>query len=242
MREQDSAARILVALDKLPQSSAVMDTASALAAELDAELAGLYVEDADLARLMALPFARELCTWSGALRPLSQAEIERAWRREAAAVQRQLAEAASQFRLRWSFRVARSRLAAEARRQAQGFDLVVLGVRATPRSQPARGPVLALYDPRQPAGRFELALRLARRSGTELVVLMSERDAAVAPPPSGGAAPLRRSILAHVDADSLLRVVRHEGAGSLLVPEQLLQADQLKRMLDEIGCPLVLVR
>ncbi len=237
MPEPGASARILVALDALPRSAAALATAGALAVELDAELAGLFVEDDDLARLLTLPFARELCAWSGTLRPLALADVERVWRREAERLQRQLAEAAGQFRLRWSFRVARGRLAVEARLQAQGFDLVVLGARTADHVPAQGGPVLVLSGPEVPSVRLDLALRLARRSGVELVRLAPAGSAA------GPSSSRERHVaLARPDPDSLLRAVRQEGAGCLVLPEGLLQPGELKRVLDTVACPVVLVR
>lgn len=237
MPEPGASARILVALDALPRSAAALAMAGALAAELDAELAGLFVEDDDLARLLALPFARELCAWSGTLRPLALADVERVWRRDAERLQRQLAEAAGQFRLRWSFRVARGRLAVEARLQAQGFDLVVLGARAAGHASAQDGPVLALVGAESPVAHHDLALRLARRSGVELVLLTPAGNATAA-----AASRERHVTLARIDADSLLRAARHEGAGCLVLPESLLPPGELKRVLDAVACPVVLVR
>ena len=51
--------RILVALDASPHSHAALEEAAALAKPLQAELAGVFVLDAELLRLSALPVARE---------------------------------------------------------------------------------------------------------------------------------------------------------------------------------------
>ena len=50
-------ARILVALDASASGRAALAGAAALAAELQAELLGLFVEDANLLRLASLPFS-----------------------------------------------------------------------------------------------------------------------------------------------------------------------------------------
>ncbi|MGE5320107.1 MAG: hypothetical protein ACM3KD_08000, partial [Hyphomicrobiaceae bacterium] len=128
--ERPAGLRIWVALDESPRSTAALTAAAALAEELDAELAGLFVEDVNLQHLCGLPFAREFSVLTGAGPPLSQLDLERTWRHQAASLQRLLAEAAGRQRLRWSFRVARGRVSAEMRTLAQSFDLVVLGKQA----------------------------------------------------------------------------------------------------------------
>jgi nucleotide-binding universal stress UspA family protein len=184
MNEHPASLRILVALDESPRSTAALTAAAALAAELDAELAGLFVEDIDLQHLIGLPFAREFSVLTGAGRPLSQTEMEQSWRREAETMQRLLAEAARRLRLRWSFRVARGRVTAEVNLLAQAFDLIVLGKRtglsvmavARPVAgiHPHAGPVLVLFDDREAVSRsLDMGARLARHNGAELVLLIS---------------------------------------------------------------------
>lgn len=176
-----------MALDESPRSTAALTAAAALAAELDAELAGLFVEDIDLQHLIGLPFAREFSVLTGAGRPLSQTEMEQSWRREAETMQRLLAEAARRLRLRWSFRVARGRVTAEVNLLAQAFDLIVLGKRtglsvmavARPVAgiHPHAGPVLVLFDDREAVSRsLDMGARLARHNGAELVLLDQRRE------------------------------------------------------------------
>lgn len=264
MPERPAVARIWIALDASPRSLAALTTAGALAAELGAELAGLFVEDIDLQHLTGLPFAREYCVLSGELRPFSHEEVERAWRREAQAMQRQLAEAAARLSLRWSFRVARGRLAAEMNTLAQALDLIVLGrhvsggFMAVGTARPTRraglaGPVLALFeDVEASAASLDLGAALARRSGAELVLLVhaADEDAYRAACMAAQAAARERGAsgrctwLAELGERSLIRAVRREAAGCLVLADRarFLRQGGLERALDEIECPVVLAR
>jgi nucleotide-binding universal stress UspA family protein len=58
--------RILVALDASVNSLAAIEQAATLAANLEAEQLGLFVEDINLLRIATLPFARQICFPSGA--------------------------------------------------------------------------------------------------------------------------------------------------------------------------------
>lgn len=266
MSEQPAGIRILVALDASPRSAAALAAAASLASELGAELAGLFVEDIDLQHLIGLPFAREFSLLSGAGRTLSQTEMERIWRHEAIALQRQLAEAAGRLRLPWSFHVARGRVSAEVNMQARSFDLVVLGKRTgigvvtltktqlTGAHPDARvGPVLALFeDASTSAPSLELGATLARRNGAELVLLISAgsedayraacMDAQVAVKARGTRG--RCAWLNALDGASLVKAARREGAGCLVLAdrERFLTQTAFERMLDEIECPIVLAR
>ena len=258
--------RVLVALDESPRSAAALTAAATLASELDAELAGLFVEDVNLQNLAGLPFAREFSLLSGVGRPLSQGEVEHTWRREAATLQHQLAEAAEHLRLRWSFRVARGRVFAEVHTQAQAFDLIVLGkrtgigvVRVT-RTRVAGvypnmqgGPVLVLFeDASTSTHSLEMGAMLARRNGVELVLLVSAGDQEAY---RAACADAQSALKAHgttgrctwlpmLDGARLIEVARREAAGCLVLAnrERFLTLPGFERVLDEIECPTVLTR
>lgn len=262
--ERPAGLRIWVALDESPRSSAALTAAVTLAQALDAELAGLFVEDVDLHHLFGLPFAREFSALTGAGRPLTQDDVERAWRREAEALQRLLAEAAERQRVRWSFRVARGRVSAEVRTLAHAFDLIVLGrqsgVLAVTRTtshligrppQPDEGPVLVLFES-MPASAASLAMAamLARRRGGDVVLMVNAPDEGAyrAACASGQAALKERGLdgrclrLRALDGASLIDAARREQAGCLVLAdrERFLNQAGFERMADEIGCPIVL--
>lgn len=266
MSEPPARARILVALDESPRSAAALTAAASLAAELGAELAGLFVEDVDLQRLIGLPFAREFSLLSGAGRPLSQGEMERTWRREAEHMQRQLAETAGQLRLHWSFRVTRGRVSAEVSTQAPAFDLIVLGKRtgisvmtlnrtSMTGAYPSvgAGPVLVLFDDRSTFSRsLQTGVALARRHGAALVLLVhADSDEAYRATCAEALKALqargtagRCARLGALDGASLVRAARREGAGCLVLTnqERFLTQAGFERVLDEIECPIVLTR
>lgn len=266
MTEHPVRPRIWVALDESPRGTAALTAAAALAAELDAELAGLFVEDVNLQHLIGLPFAREFSVLTGESRSLSQADVERTWRREAAALQRLLAGAAEPLRLRWSFKVTRGRVPAEMKTLAQALDLVVLGRRSgisvqvvaltTSRGGRPRlkaGPVLVLCEEGADSARsLDLGAMLARSSDAELVLLVSAdseaayRAACNAARAALGArgSSLRCVWLAALDGASLIQAARREAAGCLVLPERerFLSQAGFERILDEIDCPIVLSR
>lgn len=266
MNEPPARIRIWVALDESPRSAAALIAAVALAAELDAELAGLFVEDIDLQHLSGLPFAREFSVLTGAGAPLSPDDMARIWRREAAAAQRLLAEAAGRSQLRWSFRVARGRVTAEVNTLAQAFDLIVLGkrtgigvmavVQTTARLtevRPKAGPVLVLFEDLPISSHsLETGAMLAHSNGAELVLLIKDGDenayraacvAALSVLKARGTAG-RCVRLNAIEGDNLVQAARRERAGCLVLAgrERFLSQAGFERMLDAIECPVVLAR
>lgn len=266
MQYKRGSGRILLVLDISPRSRAALEMAAALAAELDAELAGLFVEDVDLLRLSGLPFTREIGFLSAVSRPIVPEEVEQAMRREAEEVRCLLAEAADRLRLRWSFHVARGQIATELFALADELDLIVLGKRARLGLRPlgdslaereyrprAAKPVMAVFDGSAAARRaLELAGRLAGASGAELWLLVPAASAAEFAlradaakellARAGRAAPACRRILSG-EIGELATAVREARAGVLVLngDGRLRSGEGFATLLNEIDCPVVWV-
>jgi len=91
-----------------------------LARQTQAELLGLFIEDTELLRFAALPFAAEVGFPSAARRSVDLAAVERALQDQAATLRRALAASLGEHG--WSFRVARASPAgAVAAALAEGY-------------------------------------------------------------------------------------------------------------------------
>lgn len=119
--------RILVAIDASPQSLAALEAAAELAANLGAELAGVYVEDINLIRLGALPAVLEIGAASARSRRLDEGRITRELRSQAARAAQAIAAIAGRSQVRWSFKVARGSIESELLQAASEADLFILG-------------------------------------------------------------------------------------------------------------------
>ncbi len=158
--------RILVALDASADSQAALETSAALAAVLGAELLGLFVEDADLARLAASPLSAEIDFLSGERRPLVPSHLARQLRARAARVRQALEREAERRRLTWTFRAARGRVSAEI--LAVDADLITLGHRG---HSPRRGPGSTVQDLLAGAGAPVLVSRRGADLGRSIFAL-----------------------------------------------------------------------
>lgn len=197
--------RILVALDASAPSLAALELAAGLARRLDAELAGLFVEEEDLLRLAALPFARAYSAEAADLARIDPDAMNRALRVQAARARRALETVAARHRVAWSFRVARGSAATALIEAARDCDLIGLGkasaamarrarLGGTARATLARGPCATLMAQRDGAmddrvialhaGDGErtlgIAATLARDLRAELDVVAAAPDAAAA--------------------------------------------------------------
>lgn len=153
-------ARIVIELAPGLRARGSLEAAAALADRLGAELVGLYIEDPDLLRFAALPFAHEIGHASAVRRRTDVSAIERSLRAHADEAQRSLASAAERSAIRWSFRVARGIAATELLAAA-------LGAAAEAVSREVR--LLLLGDGSSPAARWAEAAR--SRSGADAMRL-----------------------------------------------------------------------
>ena len=196
---------ILVALDASTHSLAAVEAAADLAAAMQAEMEGLFIEDINLIRLASLPCTREV-RHTASLASLDLEQMERALKAQAAEARQALAAAARRAHVQWSFHVARGRVAHEVLAAAAAADLVTLGKLGRSRSPQARlgstvlrvlagapvalllveqwrvrahglRPVLVVYDGSEGAGRaLEAAARLAEAGGVGLTVILLADD------------------------------------------------------------------
>jgi hypothetical protein len=103
-----------------PGRSVAPHAIARLAKEMQAELLGLFIEDAELLRFAALPFAAEVGYPSAARRSVDLAAVERALQHQAALLRKALAASLGEHA--WSFRVARTSPAgAVAAALAEGY-------------------------------------------------------------------------------------------------------------------------
>lgn len=190
--------RILVALDASVQSLAALEEAATLAATMEAELMGLFVEDINLVRIAGLPFARQISYPSGEEERMSSARIDRELKARAELARKAMASAAERRHAQWSFRIVRGEVTGEILAASTQADLIffgktgwsparAMGSTAQALVAGARGalllvqqvvpegePVLALYDGTDSARRaLEMALRLAVVRQVSLVVFLS---------------------------------------------------------------------
>ena len=119
--------RIMVALDGSPHSLAALEAAADLAALLQAELHGVFVEDINLLRLAQLPFAHEVRAHTATTEKLELAHMQRQLRLQAAQAQADLQRTAVERALAFTFRVAQGAVSAELLAAALEADLLALG-------------------------------------------------------------------------------------------------------------------
>jgi nucleotide-binding universal stress UspA family protein len=129
MSQEENSARISYALGALntsPQSLAALETAVQLAADLQAELRGLFVEDINLIRTAEFHDAGEV-GFCSAVRRIDRRTNRHLIRGQAERTRRALARNADGYQVDWSFEVSQGSTASELESEAQEADLIILG-------------------------------------------------------------------------------------------------------------------
>lgn len=186
--------RIIVAVGPAAADAAALSLAARFARASGAELAALFVEDLNLLRLAALPFAFEIGAAFASSRPLTINALEHSFRQQADLLRRGLADLAQAMRLRSSFTVARGMLVPALLGAATAEDLVVLAcnpgatlphlsaldiLHAALRgpAPAAAQPVVAVLQSAATAGRMlASAQQFAEGLDAELVLLIAHED------------------------------------------------------------------
>lgn len=254
-------ARIAVVLVNLESDSATLETLNLLTDESPAEIHGLFVEDIELLSLADLPLAREYCRLTHVQRDVQSAELERQFRIQARAAEQALTAHATRRGLHCSFRTVRGEPATLLREMLEVMDLMLLGATrhslsvagyrlyATRRDSVSRG-VVVLFDGSASALRaLEVGARLAHTGVHALTVLLvgespETREALrLQAADRLGQQPAEFREAVNPDMASLIRLVQPRRARCLVIGrnEELLTPDNIDRLRNLPGCPVVLV-
>lgn len=256
--EAEKVRRIVVALDTASSVLPVIEAAAGLALGLNAELAGLFIEDERLLRFAGLPFAREFGFASARSRPLAPASVERALRAQAEQLRRLLAATAERLSLAWTLEIVRGEVPRSVLARASASDLLVLWRSeyawpgASRRADPAQRfpalaarPVAVVFDGSAMALRaLSTGSTLAEIIGSKLIVLVAAAEAE-------GFKNLRQQAAQHLGGRpsanylhlpdntpvTIIRTARSRDLGVLLWPGRV--EDFTQAQLAELPCPVV---
>lgn len=271
--------RILVALDTSAHSMAALEAAARLAASMHAELSGLFVEDVNLLRLAALPFAKELRWPSSSRRLLDEGRMERELHLIATQARRALVTAAEKAEAEWTFRVVRGTVSEEVLNAALEADLLSLGRASRPLTRRVRlgstaqavalqaphsvllarkgadpeQPIVVTYDGSEAGARvIDAAVRMSQLNDSNLIILVLAEEAEEAPQLAEKASQLLGDRVAHAEyrflptngKEALSQMLTKDRCALVVLGgnNRLLQGRHLYKLLDELDCPVLLVR
>lgn len=257
--------RIAVLLGLSGQSTAIMNMALVLAADLRADIEGVFVEDADLLRSSGLPFLREVRSTTLNESQLSGARLQRELRGLARQARRSLESCADRQGVNCSFRVWRGSVRAEILTAGLEAEILTMGPAASYlpgyATQAARKPAGDALPPSTAAVLFngsdasQRALAAASKlvagdCGKLSVLLQTDRRAGLPAlydrvlKLTGRHPPLPVFFTIGPNQESLARAVAKADAQILLLgaDNPLLSRDAIWRSVRTVRCPLMVVR
>ena len=270
MAEKPDLRRILVALDSGERSASALEEAARLAAGMEAELVGLFIEDSELLAAASLPVTRLLSGHEGRLGALDSALVQRAYRIWSAELRKNLEAVAARWQVRCSFQVARGAVAEELLSQAGERDL--LAVETDRRQRRGRGaaavqlvaerarcsvflmqrraygrrPVAVLFEGAEPA--LAVGRSVARIYHADLVVLALGEDAVAAESEDplrtvleGESPRTRLERLPDPTAEAIAEILRRFAPGVVVVQRKGAFAAAAKSALEQFDCSLLMV-
>ena len=119
--------RIVVALDESPASYRALQSAARLAAEMSAEILALFIEEADLFSVAAMPGSSIVSFEAGNIAPFDESSLLRGLRVQARRLREDVARIAADYRVSWQFEVARGRVCEEILKYAESSEMVAIG-------------------------------------------------------------------------------------------------------------------
>ncbi len=118
--------RVLAVFDAASSNAASLNALAEMAANLQASLELLFVEDIELKQVAGLPLARQVNLRTGAIGPLAPSELEAETRAAEARLRRWLANAAAKRQIRWSVRTVHGEIGDALPSESGAADLLVL--------------------------------------------------------------------------------------------------------------------
>jgi len=262
-REESRIRRILIALNATERGGLGRTAAVRLATKLHVALHGLFIEDVDLLRASALPFAKEISLSGGTQRPLTFASMEQSLQAIGGQLRDELAELAREANIAWSFDVRRESLPRALIEAVESEVLVVIGPRdaalnlarasrSKPPSWKAGGPLIVLFDGKASSKRaVGAAIQIRRAVGGRIVVQVLADE----PNKTGKLVAQATTLASSADTGpqaevtgaktirDVLEITHRERASLVLVgaDNALLSEHSLRLLIERIECPIGVV-
>ena len=118
--------RILLPLNAQRPSDGLLEQAATMAARLQSELCGLFIEDNDLLNFAQLPVGREISFDTGRIQPSSITSMERSLRQIANRTQQELSRLANHYKIQSQFVTRRGYTQQTLQAELQIGDLLIL--------------------------------------------------------------------------------------------------------------------
>lgn len=249
--------RILVSLDFDADGSSFIESLVMLASKLNAELCGLFTEDSDLQQIANLPFSREITFPTAHTRELNSEQIARHLKQHAETLRKMMQDLSQLSNVACSFRTIKGPRIESVLSESYDFQIVAflpekyssLTPRQHARLDELINPTVMFYDGSKQAQKSAYIVKSLADKGDlhELIILALNNDCDAQAKklfPSDEVKVSCQKIDSYNISD-IISLVEMQKAGLVILPledELIKQSSELRKMLDVLKCPLLLVR
>lgn len=250
--------RILVSLDFDSTGASFIEPLVKLASQLNADICGLFIKDSELQQVANLPFSREITFPLAHTRELNSDQIAQRLKQHAETLREMMKNLSQLSNVACSFKTAKGpRIESVLSESYDDFQVVVLlpeKYSSLIAKQPARleeliNPTVLLYDASRQAQKSAYIVQSLtdRNELHKLKILTPDHDSEV----SAKQAFTFKNVdidYQHIDAydiSSIISLLETQKTGLLILPleDKLIeQSNEIRRILDRLKCPLLLVR
>lgn len=256
-RNKSRSDRILVSLDFDESSSSFIKSLITLAAHLNAEICGLFIEDSELQQVASLPFSREIIFPTAHTRQLDGEQIARHLKKHAEALRKIMQELSQLSNVACTFKTTRGPRIESILNESYHFQIVAflpekysaIKARKAARLEELINPTMLLYDSSKQADKSATIVKSLAEKGDlhHLTVLTLNADCETKAKTQFSFEKVKTDYQ-HIDSYSIPNItslVESQRTGLLILPLEdalIKQSKEIKKMLDVLECPLLLVR
>lgn len=249
--------RILVSLDFDGDGSSFIESLVTLAAKLNAELCGLFVEDSELQQIARLPFSREITFLTAHTRELNSVQIARHMKQHAEALRKMMQDFSRLANVACSFRTASGPRIESVLNAAYDFQVVVflpekyasLKPRPHARLDELINPTVLFYDGSAQADKSAFIVKsLANKGDLHELRILALNDDCESRVKQLFALDKVKLSYQRIDAyniSNIVSLITSKKIGLVILPlenELIHQSSAIRDLLNALKCPLLLVR
>lgn len=239
---------VMLAADVSSYSIATVNLAVEMAASVQTDLLGVFIEDEDLLQITGLPCTREITLTTARERPTSIDQMQRALRSVALQFKHTLQQEAQASQIAWSFDTMRGRIRDIGLKPKQDVTYTILGQSASHRLQFRQTPgirrVLLIVNnsPRQKLA-LDVVLRRFRHEKVELTLIGEDPEWKLSSVLASRAAGKDNEIVLNkLHREDLFELLARSGPSfDYAIMSQHEKAEELPLVLNTLRCPAILV-
>jgi len=253
----DNINQILVSLDFDDSSSSFIESLVALASQLQADLCGVFTEDSQLQQIANLPFSREITFPLAHTRNLNSEQIARHLKQHEVTLRKLMEDFSQLSNVACSFRTTKGPRIESILRESTNFQLIVLlpekysslKSRQAVKLEDLINPTILLFDKSKQAQKSTYIVKSLADNGElhQLKILTVDHDSEVTAKQlfTFDNVKIDYQHLESFRVEDIISEINSQKNGLVILPleDELINQDKgIRKILDVLDCPMLLVR